>query len=67
MKVYTYQEKLDHLAKSIDDNINYLTTILNDIKSGIYTPEMASADIENMTNNEGNDIISSLQQLAEGN
>ena len=65
--MHTHQETLNHLAKSIDDHVDYLTSIRNDIKSGIYTPEMASADIENMTNNEGNDIISSLQQLAEGN
>jgi hypothetical protein len=63
----TYQEALDHLAKSIDDHVRYLTNIRNDIRSGIYTPEMAVEDIDNMTNSEGNDIISSLHKLAEGN
>lgn len=61
----TYQESLDHVVKSIDDFVDYLISIRTDIKSGIYTPEMAGNDVENMTNNEGNDIISTLEEISE--
>jgi len=61
----TYQESLDHVVKSIDDFVDYLISIRTDIKSGIYTPEMAGNDVENMTSNEGNDIISTLAEISE--
>lgn len=61
----TYQESLDHVVKSIDDFVDYLISIRTDIKSGIYTPEMAGNDVEAMTNNEGNDIISTLEEISE--
>jgi hypothetical protein len=61
----TYQESLDHVVKSIDDFVDYLISIRTDIKSGIYTPEMAGNDVENMTSNEGNDIISTLEEISE--
>jgi hypothetical protein len=52
-------------VKSIDDFVDYLISIRTDIKSGIYTPEMAGNDVENMTSNEGNDIISTLEEISE--
>jgi hypothetical protein len=52
-------------VKSIDDFVDYLISIRTDIKSGIYTPEMAGNDVENMTCNEGNDIISTLEEISE--
>jgi len=58
-------EMLDSLFESLTSAIHYYNGILEDIKTGNYTPEKARQDAENLMFNEGNDIISTLESIGE--
>lgn len=58
-------EMLDSLFESLNSVIHYYNGILDDIKTGNYTPEKARQDAENLMFNEGNDILSTLESIGE--
>jgi len=53
------------IVDSINREVKYLTAITDEINAGTYTPQKAKNDIEDIYFNEGLDLISLLESLAE--
>ena len=60
-----HSQEVEALQESLFHAIHVLNGILEDVKRGNYTPEMAARDYENITMNEGLDYMSAIQDVAE--
>jgi DNA relaxase NicK len=68
MTTETYEERLAELKQdlesSIGDTIRILQSVLDDVKNGIYGPEQAKMDHENMMFNDGINYMSIIDDIA---
>jgi hypothetical protein len=53
------------IVESIENIVGYLTGVLNDIRAGTYTREMARRDAECLIYHEGIDFISAISEYAD--
>lgn len=53
------------LYETLGTTIQALTAIMKDIEKGAYTRQAAAEDFENLVHNEGIDVFSTLDELAE--
>lgn len=64
----TQEEQLEELKEELKDSlestIRILQSILDDVKNGIYGPEQARIDYENMMFNDGIDFMSIIGDIA---
>ena len=65
MTEQTESQLLDDLFASITSAMRYYSAIRDEIIAGTYTPQKAYEDYENLTCNEGNNIMSVLSELAD--
>lgn len=67
METKTYDDRLaelkEELQTSITDTIRILQAILEDVKNGIYGPEQARMDYENMMYNDGINFMSIIDDI----
>ena len=61
----TESQLLDDLFASITTAMRYYSAIRDEIITDTYTPQKAYEDYENLTCNEGNNIVSVLAELAD--
>ena len=61
----TESQLLDDLFASITSAMRYYSAIRDEIITDTYTPQKAYEDYENLTCNEGNNIVSVLAELAD--
>jgi hypothetical protein len=61
----TESQLLDDLFTSITNAMKYYSAIRDEIVANTYTPQKAYEDYENLTCNEGNNIMSVLSELAD--
>lgn len=61
----TAEELMDDLFESLTRIVHYYNGIMDELKAGTYTPTMAKQDAENLMFNEGNDIVSVLEELGD--
>lgn len=59
------RETVKSLHQTLGTTITAFAAILKDIENGTYTRQSAAEDFENLVHNEGIDVFSSLDSLAE--
>ena len=61
----TLDELKEELTESIESTTRILSAILEDVKTGIYGPEQAAMDYENLMFNESVNFMSIIQEISE--
>jgi DNA relaxase NicK len=61
----TLEELREELTESLEGSIRILQSILDDVKNGIYGPEQAQMDHENLMFNDGINFMSVIEEIAE--
>lgn len=59
------EELMDDLFDTLKSITHYYNGILEELKAGTYTPKKARDDHEHLMFNEGNDLMSVMEDLGE--